>query len=375
MKLLEIQVNGLFGKSDMIEYKFHKDLNILTGRNGSGKTTIIKLAWLIMSGNILLALKEVNFNTCTIITDIYTCTVYKVGRDTCRVKLIINGQELYFEDEVDQDGDHLPFLDSAEEQANPYLAESGSTLFFPTFRRIEGGFSLTNTENYLPRSVKRAFSDFDEALTDLSKKLSSHDHFFISAISSKDINNLLLRKYADYSEKINIYQQRISAKVIKKISAFEDKENTKDPEISASKLLSETRKEIEKIESFRQKTLQPLNAVNKLVEDLFNHSGISFGKRLSFGDAAEAIYSDALSAGEKQMLSFICYNAFYNDTIIFIDEPELSLHVDWQRRLYNILQKQNSSNQFIFATHSPFIYAKYPDKELITNSDKGNLEE
>lgn len=96
---------------------------------------------------------------------------------------------------------------------------------------------------------------------------------------------------------------------------------------------------------------------------------------MRFGDAAGAVYSDELSAGEKQMLSFICYNAFYKDSIIFIDEPELSLHVDWQRSLYKILRNQNPSNQFIFATHSPFIYGKYPDKEVIINSDRGNTEE
>lgn len=116
----------------------------------------------------------------------------------------------------------------------------------------------------------------------------------------------------------------------------------------------------------------PLNAVRDLVEGLFQHSGISFGTRLSFGDAAEAVTSDALSAGEKQMLSFICYNAFHKDSIIFIDEPELSLHVDWQRKLYPILESQGSRNQFIFATHSPFIYAKYPDKEVGVGSDKGD---
>ena len=118
-----------------------------------------------------------------------------------------------------------------------------------------------------------------------------------------------------------------------------------------------------------------MTAVDDLVEKLFNHTGISFGRKLSFGDAADAINSNMLSAGEKQMLSFICYNAFHENTIIFIDEPELSLHVDWQRMLYLILSRQNSTNQFIFATHSPFIYAKYPDKELIIDPDKGNTGE
>lgn len=61
MKIRKITVSGLFDKSETITYEFNNDLNILTGRNGSGKTTIIKLAWSIISGNIVLALREVPF--------------------------------------------------------------------------------------------------------------------------------------------------------------------------------------------------------------------------------------------------------------------------------------------------------------------------
>ncbi|MEK8016973.1 MAG: AAA family ATPase, partial [Candidatus Parabeggiatoa sp.] len=71
------------------------------------------------------------------------------------------------------------------------------------------------------------------------------------------------------------------------------------------------------------------------------------------------------------MLSFLCYNAFYDNGIIFIDEPELSLHVDWQRRLFDILIEQGNQNQLFVATHSPFIYSQFPDKELILDYDKG----
>ena len=63
------------------------------------------------------------------------------------------------------------------------------------------------------------------------------------------------------------------------------------------------------------------------------------------------------------------------NAIFIIDEPELSLHVDWQRQLFPTLLKQGTSNQFIVATHSPFIYSKYPDKELMLSSDKGNNED
>ena len=72
------------------------------------------------------------------------------------------------------------------------------------------------------------------------------------------------------------------------------------------------------------------------------------------------------------MLSFLCYNAFSENAAIFIDEPELSLHVDWQRLLLPTLLEQGTGNQFFIATHSPFIYAKYPDKEIPLGDDRGD---
>ena len=65
---------------------------------------------------------------------------------------------------------------------------------------------------------------------------------------------------------------------------------------------------------------------------------------------------------------FLC-----KDTAIFIDEPELSLHVDWQRPslAYTLLGTRQRDNQFFVATHSPFIYTKYPDKEFMLDEDRG----
>lgn len=369
MKIKSIIVSGLFGKNKTTEYSFNDDLNIITGRNGSGKTTLMKLAWFIISGNILIALREVDFNLCTIVTSEYTCTVIRTGPIHCKIELEIDNAKYYYEDDS-TDPEFEPFTESAEEKANPKLMATGGSIFFPTFRRIEGGFSMLSNSINRTRNGHKTESEIDEALSSLSRKLSNKEHQFIAAISTQDIVSLLLRRYATFSEEINAFHGKVSRSVIEKIKKYEYGKETSLPQ-KADELLSETRAEIEKIEEFRSKTMLPLDAVRRLVEKLFKHSGITFGKRLSFGDAAEAVNSDVLSAGEKQMLSFICYNAFHKNSVVFIDEPELSLHVDWQRQLYPILQSQNSGNQFIFATHSPFIYAKYPEKEVAVGIDRG----
>jgi len=68
---------------------------------------------------------------------------------------------------------------------------------------------------------------------------------------------------------------------------------------------------------------------------------------------------------------FLCYNAFSEDTAIFIDEPELSLHVDWEGILLPTLLEQATTNQLFVATHSPFIYTLYPDKEFMLDDTRG----
>lgn len=371
MLIKRIAVTGLFGKSSELSYSLNSDLNIITGRNGSGKTSIMKLAWFILSGNVIHALREVAFRSCTIETDLYVCSVIRTGPAHCRIIIQNEKESFVFEDDEDDDPEGSPFSESAEEKAKSFFQEAGSSIFFPTFRRIEGGFSLPSERSTRtsPSVWSAAKSDVDDVLSTLSRKLSAKEHIFVSAISTQDIVGLLLRKYATYSEEINNFQQEVTRSVINKIKKYQSSQTS---EINADSLLTETREEIEKIEEFTLKTMSPLDAVRELVEKLFQHSGISFGRRLNFGDAAAAVNSDKLSAGEKQMLSFICYNAFYKNSVIFIDEPELSLHVDWQRQLYSILKSQNSGNQFIFATHSPFIYGKYPDKELALSLDRGD---
>ncbi|WP_205412552.1 AAA family ATPase [Janthinobacterium lividum] len=366
MHISRMTVHGLFGKSGSVTYRFNKDLNILTGRNGSGKTTVLKLAWSIISGNILLALREVNFKSCLIETDEYSCHVIRTGAASCKVEMESEQGRFLFED--DSDGEDDFFGEFAETKAAGVLTSKGSSIFFPTFRRIEGGFSISPMNLSRSRTGVKSEGELEDALVAISRKLTNNDHLFVAAVSSQDIVSLLLKRYASLSEEINSFQGDVTKSVIEKIRRYERTRNTLE---EADSLLSETRAEIEKIEEFSTLTLTPFDAARSLVEKLFQHKGISFGKRINFGDAAAAVNSDALSAGEKQMLSFICYNAFHKNSIIFIDEPELSLHVDWQRKLCSILESQESGNQFIFATHSPFIYAKYPDKEVSVGIDRG----
>lgn len=70
-----------------------------------------------------------------------------------------------------------------------------------------------------------------------------------------------------------------------------------------------------------------------------------------------------LSSGEKQLLIILGESLLQeNKSHIYIaDEPELSLHVDWQEKLVSSLKSVNANSQIIFATHSPDIVGSHSD--------------
>jgi predicted ATP-dependent endonuclease of OLD family len=41
--------------------------------------------------------------------------------------------------------------------------------------------------------------------------------------------------------------------------------------------------------------------------------------------------------------------------VLFMDEPEVSLHMDWQQRLIDLILELNPNVQIILTTHSPAV--------------------
>ncbi|UZN01758.1 AAA family ATPase [Cellulomonas sp. S1-8] len=72
----------------------------------------------------------------------------------------------------------------------------------------------------------------------------------------------------------------------------------------------------------------------------------------------------ALSSGERQLLQMFLLALGGEESSVIIDEPELSLHVDWQETLVESMRALNGRCQLIFATHSPEIMAHIPDSKI-----------
>ncbi|MEE0452007.1 AAA family ATPase [Peptacetobacter sp.] len=83
-----------------------------------------------------------------------------------------------------------------------------------------------------------------------------------------------------------------------------------------------------------------------------------------------------LSSGEKQLflraLSLKFLNV--NNSIILIDEPEISLHPRWQRKIINVYENIGENNQLIIATHSPHIVGNVKKEQLrVLKRDKEGI--
>lgn len=75
-----------------------------------------------------------------------------------------------------------------------------------------------------------------------------------------------------------------------------------------------------------------------------------------------------MSSGERQLLTMLyAVNKMSGNSVVLIDEPELSLHIDWQEELLEKMMEQLGDRQIIVCTHSPSIAADFDDymKEVV----------
>ncbi|MDU9019896.1 MAG: AAA family ATPase [Acinetobacter baumannii] len=412
MKIQQFEVSGLHDNEESITLNFHDDLNILSGRNGAGKTTILKLMWYLISGNFDKAVAEIKFNSAILTTDKYQLNVevnYDEKENPLKSSLILKNKNILKNFEEDEVLTQLITSKKNKEIAWFLTQYIDSSFFMPTFRMIEGGFTTEKydiqhdvlKEFYLDINKDNDYNDIAIALYKLSKNLSKQNHLFITSISAKDIDIFLVKKYAEIMKKVNVTQGESVSLLSNKIKLMFRNGNHLDTLKSIDKKLEVLRNEINVLNEPLDKLKSSINHFmpqfkvgfdekvyfNRIddtnVDEELDESEVEIGYTYEYDNSYEyeetsevieptnQLTINNLSAGEKQLLTFVSYNIFHNDTIFFIDEPELSLHVDWQNKLFSLLKEQNPSNQFIISTHSPFIFSLFPDKELIIDADKG----
>jgi ABC-type glutathione transport system ATPase component len=121
---------------------------------------------------------------------------------------------------------------------------------------------------------------------------------------------------------------------------------------------------IEQLQAGNMDAAQQLSQRKKRFQDMLDELFAETGKRIvrteneiRFTQIGEQLMPYQLSSGEKQML-IILLTVLVEDNqpyVLFMDEPEVSLHIEWQKRLIDLICELNQHVQIILTTHSPAV--------------------
>ena len=97
-----------------------------------------------------------------------------------------------------------------------------------------------------------------------------------------------------------------------------------------------------------------------IVDELFAETGkkiVRTENEIRFTQIGEVLLPYQLSSGEKQMLAILLTVLVEDEQpyVLFMDEPEVSLHIEWQKRLIDLCLELNPHVQIILTTHSPAV--------------------
>ena len=127
----------------------------------------------------------------------------------------------------------------------------------------------------------------------------------------------------------------------------------------------------------RELVAERLRNFERLMKEFFEdksvHVSASHGLQI-VTESGKPLSEEQLSSGEYRLL-YLMVMALVTQrrgSVIAIDEPEMSMHLKWQRSLVRALVEcaSKAQPQFVFATHSPDIAAEYRDYLVALSSSE-----
>ena len=104
----------------------------------------------------------------------------------------------------------------------------------------------------------------------------------------------------------------------------------------------------------------PKRKFQDMIDELFSYTQKTIDRKsndIVFYQNGERLLPYKLSSGEKQMLVILLTVLVRDDDhcVLFMDEPEASLHIEWQQKLIGMIRNLNPNVQLILTTHSPAV--------------------
>lgn len=349
MIIKRIEVENFWGKY-YIKWDLDNSVNILTGINGAGKSTLFDLI-----SSIIIGGKTPKF----LVTK---SSRVKIEFDDGSTLVNINFNDSYLA--LQRQAKDNEVLNELKEDID---SDFNSTSRKTRLNSIMLNASISFVENkdkekipisrFLNQLNVDIISTFDEPLTIIEEK-SKWESLKEDGVRSS-LDNELHNLQEQYSFYIGDLASRIEQIIM----------SGNNPSIeSLTKLYATKNLFIETINELFKST-------GKVID--INNSKLSF--KIVEDNIPISIYE--LSSGEKQML-YILWKVLIQDQkpyIIFLDEPEISLHVDWQEVLISKIKLLNPNCQIVLATHAPTVvldgwqpFVQYLDdlKVLVDNNGK-----
>jgi predicted ATP-binding protein involved in virulence len=424
-----IQAFGIHGRFD-IQQSFDPGVNILYGKNGVGKTTLLHIIANAINGDYPRFL-YLNFVRIEIYMDDGTTIEIETKEP--------NDEDSDIEITVKENGERRgkkfrrpKIKDNIEPSTIDYKPIT-TAAYFPAFRSmIEAWLSVKEEDliryhlnkdlserellshkiqeqaTYFSRRLfgqfvpelnypspleieQRLIDETREAILSVAKVdrdlLSQSFVEILSAFSSLETNRPLepeeiLKQIQSLSEKIlshPLQDLMFTSEMKSKISEIVNFDRAEDSESKqfVAMILSVYQESLKKISDIQEKSFelidQYLASVNEFLEEkelkvsIQDRTSSQPSVRLMFDNGtSSSIYT--LSSGERQIITLL-YAATHmsQQNLVLIDEPEISLHVDWQRLLLKKMSDQLGNRQIIACTHSPVIPADYEDKFVELN--------
>ena len=371
MKLIKIEIENLYG---CMNYSINLlNQTFLVGKNGAGKSSILRIIDAFFSKKISF-FQNLNFKKISLFFEENKENFYIELKKRKEKKIIQR------EDEIE-----------TIEMENCMISDSRMIPYMETFyneRRRKILLKIENNDNEKD-DLKKELEDIDKNLKNITNIK------FTTTFSVKDYYDRFMK-----DENINFLSNSIQyiddrkkylSNIINKNISFSEGEDTikelediLDPINIIKKLWQKAIKEYLIILLKKEKThilSDYIDDINKFFKDT--------GKEMYLEDETELriksirylnnLKLEELSSGEMELLILITkiYFSSNQNSVIIFDEPEKSLHIEWQVLLgdfFKNFSEKYSETQLIVATHSPFIIQEINDKNIISINKELNIE-
>lgn len=415
----QVEITDLWNQHSL-HTKLHKDINLFIGINGSGKTTLINVIKSVLNID-LEALNDLEFKavklvlrnkfkrtkTISILKEEKLGYKYKVGNKSYNFSFETESN-VWFRYSYGVKQNSLFFNNKKIEELKKEFQDLFSLNIISVYRQSDknkDSFYISNKDedphkNPIDEKIESLETKFNNYRLLINTEINKESDEFrknvfrktLNLETSEDIISSLVMNIKDDDLKLALKNLGLTQKkdtvliedFIKKQKEFLNKFKKtlkKEPGKGASARLelddvlyipnAHNLKNIIHLSNIMEDKKKELN---KPIDDFLEITNkflfsSKFNKKIYIEDDKlkiknrdnQEIPLAKLSSGEKQLLILLLETLLQkNASIIYIiDEPEISLHIDWQRELVGGILKLNSNIQLIIATHSPEIVARY----------------